>query len=65
MQDHLHINQIAKRLNSGVSVYAADFDEIKKRQAEIAELLRGVYLQLCKLWSRNIDLGFMLAIHLT
>lgn len=44
-----NLNQIAKRLNNGGGVYAADFDEIKKRQGEITELVRRVYLHLCKL----------------
>lgn len=44
-----NLNQIAKRLNEGGSVYAADITDIKDKQAEINELVRGVYLQLCKL----------------
>ena len=44
-----NLNQIAKRLNSGSGVYAADFEEIKERQTEITKLVRRVYLQLCKL----------------
>ncbi len=37
-----NINQIAKRLNAGAPVYAADIQEIKERQDEIWQLQRHI-----------------------
>lgn len=45
-----NINQIAKQLNSGSKgVYAADIAEIKDKHTKILELVKKVYLKLCKL----------------
>ena len=44
-----NINQIAKRLNEGKSIYASDIAGIKDKQAEILRLTREVYLKLLKL----------------
>ncbi len=44
-----NINQIAKKLNSANSVYAADVADICDKQAQILELVKKVYLKLCKL----------------
>ena len=37
-----NINKIAKRLNAGGPVYAADIQELKERQAEIWQLQRHI-----------------------
>ncbi len=44
-----NINQIAKKLNSANSVYAVDIADICDKQAQILELVKKVYLKLCKL----------------
>ena len=44
-----NINQIAKRLNEGKSIYASDILDIKDKQAEILKLIRKIYLKLLKL----------------
>lgn len=44
-----NINQIAKKLNSGQGVYVDDFAEIKKRQMEITDLVRKIFLKLSEL----------------
>ncbi len=44
-----NLNQIAKRLNEGGGVYSEDISEIKEKQTEITDLVRRIYLQLCKL----------------
>ena len=41
-----NINQIAKRLNEGESIYASDISDIKDKQAEILKLIREIYLKL-------------------
>ena len=44
-----NINQIAKRLNEGRSVYASDISDIKQMQTEILNTVRELYLKLLKL----------------
>lgn len=44
-----NINQIAKRLNEGGSVYATDIADIKERQSQITDMVREIYLKLSKL----------------
>ena len=44
-----NINQIAKRLNEGRSIYASDISDIKDKQVEILKLIREIYLKLLKL----------------
>ena len=39
-----NINQIAKKLNAGVSVYQADIEEIRERQDQIWQLQRRILL---------------------
>lgn len=44
-----NINQIAKRLNEGKSIYASDISDIKETQTEILKTVRELYLKLLKL----------------
>lgn len=44
-----NINQIAKRLNEGGSVYATDIADIKEKQSQITDMVREIYLKLAKL----------------
>lgn len=44
-----NINQIAKRLNEGRTVYADDIADIKDTQKQITEMVREIYLKLSKL----------------
>lgn len=44
-----NINQIAKRLHEGKSVYVSDIGDIKKTQAQITDMVREIYLKLSKL----------------
>lgn len=44
-----NINQIAKRLNEGSSIYAADIADIKEKQSQITDMVREIYLKLSKL----------------
>ena len=39
-----NINQIAKKLNAGGSVYQTDIEEIRERQAQIWQLQRRILL---------------------
>ena len=41
-----NINQIAKKLNAGGSVYQADIEEIRKRQGQIWQLQRRILSSL-------------------
>ena len=41
-----NINQIAKKLNAGGSVYQADIEEIRERQAQIWQLQRRILSSL-------------------
>lgn len=43
------INQIAKRLNEGKSVYASDIADIKEKQTQITDMVREIYLKLSKI----------------
>ena len=44
-----NINQIAKRLNEGKSVYASDIADIKEKQTQITDMVREIYLKLSKI----------------
>ena len=44
-----NINQIAKRLNEGKSVYASDIADIKEKQTQITDMVRAIYLKLSKM----------------
>ncbi len=44
-----NINQIAKRLNEGGSIYAADIADIKEKHSQITDMVREIYLKLSKL----------------
>ena len=44
-----NINQIAKRLNEGKSVYASDIADIKEKQTQITDMVRDIYLKLSKM----------------
>lgn len=44
-----NINQIAKRLNEGKSVYASDIADIKEKQMQITDMVREIYLKLSKI----------------
>ncbi|MGN0182175.1 MAG: plasmid mobilization protein [Candidatus Ornithomonoglobus sp.] len=44
-----NINQIAKRLNEGKSVYSSDIADIKEKQTQITDMVREIYLKLSKL----------------
>ena len=44
-----NINQIAKRLNEGKSIYASDIADIKEKYTQITDMVREIYLKLAKL----------------
>lgn len=44
-----NINQIAKRLNDGKSVYMTDISDIKNMQTEILDMVKNIYIKLSKL----------------
>ena len=44
-----NINQIAKRLNEGKSVYMSDITDIKNMQTEILDMVKNIYIKLSKL----------------
>ena len=44
-----NINQIAKQLNEGKSVYASDIADIKEKQTQITDMVREIYLKLSKI----------------
>lgn len=44
-----NINQIAKQLNEGKSVYAPDIADIKEKQTQITDMVREIYLKLSKI----------------
>ena len=44
-----NINQIAKRLNEGKSVYASDIADIKEKQTQITHMVREIYLKITKI----------------
>lgn len=44
-----NINQIAKRLNEGKSVYASDIADIKEKQTQITDMVREIYLKPSKI----------------
>ena len=44
-----NINQIAKHLNEGRSVYASDIADVQEKQTQILKLVREIYLKLAKI----------------
>ena len=44
-----NINQIAKRLNEGRGAYASDIQDIREKQTQLTEMIRGIYVKLSKL----------------